>query len=468
MHNLTTEQLQEKIIRLTFDKKRLEHHKSFNKLMLKGLKAGLDLDSRSDIFAEFFSLLSQAVSFEIAFVVQVSGELDEPVIASFGDCPPLSPPQQAVLKSMCEDRPTNWCNLTLHQVWQLHFSGTLSQLHSLLLQPVSTSRTHYCLMLGHPDIGAFGAGDRDLLQQFKVFAGTMLEKIESEQLIKEGEAFKQRHQQMEASLIQSEKMAALGQLAAGVAHELNNPLGYILSNISTFKHYLQSYHQMLDLYQQLTTLSPDTAAFQQQLALIEQQSKQHDMPFLQQDSQDLIEDSLEGAIRLRDIISSLRRFAHPDRGLIEQVQLNEILQSTVRMLWSEIKTKTKIEMQLAPDLPLIAANPSQLSQIILNIVLNATQAMDKGIGLINISTRFVQPWVELSIADNGSGIAPEHLNKIFDPFFTTKDVGKGTGLGLSLIKAILDDHQAKITVKSELGQGATFQLYFQVSVTTTD
>ena len=462
MHNLSTEQLQEKIIRLTFDKKRLEHHKSFNKLMLKGLKAVLGLDSRAEIFAEFFSLLAQAVGFKIAIVVQISGELSEPVIASYGDCPRLNPAQQAFLKSMCEQQPTNWCNLTLHPLWPQHFSTTLAQLHSLLVQPVATSRTRYCLMLGHPEIGAFGAGDRDLLQQFMVFAGTMLEKIESEQLIKEGELLKQRQQQIEASLIQSEKMAALGQLAAGVAHELNNPLGYILSNIGTFKHYLQSYHLMLNLYQELTRLAPGSAAFEQQLRLIEQTANKHDMPFLQQDSQDLIEDSLEGAIRLRDIIGSLRRFAHPDRGLIEQVQLNEILQSTVRMLWSEIKTKTKIEFQMASDLPQIAANPSQLSQIILNIVLNATQAMNKEMGMIKISTQYLEPWVELTIADNGSGIAPEHLPKIFDPFFTTKDVGKGTGLGLSLIKAIVDDHNAKISVQSEYGQGATFTLHFPV------
>lgn len=459
MHRLSTEQLHEKIIRLTFDKNRLEQHKKLNQLLLNGLNAVQSLNSKQAIFQAFFALLGDVIDFDQAMILQLD-HLTEPLVTSACMQVSLCEEQRQQLLKFCPPQQSNFCNLLLEPQWQGLLQQLWPTLNSMLVQPFNTSRSRYCLMLGQAAIGGFAADDLQLISQFMVFAVNTLDKIETQQLLLEGEALKQQHQQMQQSLIQSEKMASLGQLAAGVAHELNNPLGYILSNISTFKSYIETYHQVIGLYQQLDTLVSDYPQCQPLLQQIRQTTAKNDLNYILTDSVDLIDDSIEGAIRLRDIINSLRRFSHPDRGVLEQVQVNEVLQSTVRMIWSEIKNNTKLEFDLADDLPPILANPSQLSQIFLNLLLNASQAMTQKMGQIRLISRRQGQFVRLEISDNGSGIAPENLTRIFEPFFTTKDVGKGTGLGLSLVKAMMDSHHGEIQLESALGVGSRFILLF--------
>jgi two-component system NtrC family sensor kinase len=457
-------QLREQVIELTLENKRLAHYKQINQLILRGLNTLLTLDNKQDIFLQFFDLLKDAVDFSQASILQLSPDQQVTVLASSLPVEPLTRVEQQQLRIFLPKEATKFDDVRTSPLWQKYFSARFPCCTSLLIQPFQTSRADYCLLLSDSSISAFDAGQQLLIEQFVGFAASTMDRIETRQLLHQTEALQLQHQQMRQSLIQSEKMASLGQLAAGVAHELNNPLGYLLSNISTFQAYLQTYNQMLQWYQQLTQLDPMTEAYRQLVDKIAEESQRQDLPYIISDSVDLINDSLEGAMRLRDIINSLRRFSHPDRGVMEQVSVNDILQSTVRMIFSEIKNKTTVQYHLAENLPPVLANPSQISQVFLNVVMNAAQAMTQKMGEIVITSRQAANQVQLQISDNAAGIAPEHLGRIFDPFFTTKDVGKGTGLGLSLCKAIVDEHGGTIEVQSEVGVGTTFLLTFPIFV----
>lgn len=457
-----TAQLRQKVIELTFENKQLEHYKQINQLILRGLNTLLTLDNKQEIFLQFFDLLKDAVHFSQASILQLANPQQVTVLASSLSVEPLTLTEQQQLLAFLPKDAANFFDVRSSSVWQKYFSARWPCCTSLLIQPFQTSRAVYYLLLSDSKIGAFDASQQLLIEQFVGFAASTMDRIETRQLLHQSEALQLQHQQMRQSLIQSEKMASLGQLAAGVAHELNNPLGYLLSNISTFQAYLHTYNQMLQWYQQLTQLAPASEEYRQLAQKIEDESKQQDLPYILTDSVDLINDSLEGAMRLRDIINSLRRFSHPDRGVMEQVSVNDILQSTVRMIFSEIKNKTTVQYHLAENLPPVLANPSQISQVFLNVVMNAAQAMTQKMGQIVITSRQVENKVQLQISDNAAGIAPEHLGRIFDPFFTTKDVGKGTGLGLSLCKAIVDEHGGTIEVQSEVGIGTTFLLTFPI------
>lgn len=457
-------QLRQKIIALTFENKQLQHYKQINQLILQGLNTLLTLDNKQEIFLQFFDLLKDVIRFSQASILQLTEQQQVLVLASSLPVAELSRDEQQQLLAFLPKDAANFFDVRSSSVWQQHFATRWPGCTSLLIQPFHTSRAAYYLLLSDSQVGAFDARQQWMINQFVGFAASTMDRIETRQILRQTATLQQQHQQMRQSLIQSEKMASLGQLAAGVAHELNNPLGYLLSNISTFQAYIHTYNQMITAYQQLTSLDPATAAYQQLLQQINTDAQQQDLAYILTDSVELIDDSLEGAMRLRDIINSLRRFSHPDRGVMELVSINDILHSTVRMIFSEIKNKTTVHYQLAEQLPPVLANPSQLSQVFLNVVMNAAQAMTQKMGQIEISSRQLGAMVQLQISDNGAGIAPEHLTRIFDPFFTTKDVGQGTGLGLSLCKAIVDEHGGSIEVQSELGRGSTFLLSFPCSL----
>lgn len=451
------DELQQRIERLTHDNTQLEVYKQMNQLMQRGLHVMLSLHSPHDMFIQLFVLLGEVIPFHRASILQVETDAVS-LLACTDDCAQIPKAQQQSLLAMLPSQQMNVTDLQQIQGWPSYSGGSCHGMRSLLVQPFHTEHTHYCLLLGHPTIAAFSEAQASLVKEFIAFAASTLDRIEAKKLLQETDALKARQQQMEASLIQSEKMASLGQLAAGVAHELNNPLGYILSNISTFKSYVSTYQQLIQCYQQLTTLPANSAEWFAQQSQLQAIYQREDIDFMLQDSMELVNDSMEGAMRLRDIINSLRRFSHPDRGQMEVVSVNEILESTVKIIWSEIKHKTTVSYQLAEEPLLVLANPSQISQVFLNMLMNAAQAMTGAVGRITLVTEQQAHDVVIRISDNGQGI-PEHLiTRIFDPFFTTKDVGKGTGLGLSLSKAIIDEHQGHVSVTSQQGVGTTFEI----------
>jgi two-component system NtrC family sensor kinase len=263
-------------------------------------------------------------------------------------------------------------------------------------------------------------------------------------------------------LLQSEKMASVGQLAAGIAHEINNPIGFVNSNMGTLKGYVATLLGVIDQYEQVGGGHPEVAAG---MAALREQA---DLAFLKEDMTDLVCESLEGLKRIKEIVQALKDFSHTGATAWEVADLHQGLDSTLNIVSNEIKYKARVERQYG-QLPLVTCLASQLNQVFMNLLVNAAQAVSTQ-GIITVRTgtgKGIGPeaqanWVWIEVGDNGSGIAPEHMKRIFEPFFTTKPVGSGTGLGLSLSYGIVNRHGGRIEVASVIGEGTRFTVHLPV------
>ena len=254
-------------------------------------------------------------------------------------------------------------------------------------------------------------------------------------------------------VIQSEKLASIGQMAAGVAHEINNPLAFALSNLGSLEAYLTKIFELLAAY-----IDADVALGSTNipaLAAARMLRDETDFEFLRRDTADLVSESRDGLLRVKRIVQDLRDFS---RGGVEEVlqaiDVHAALDRTLNIVRNELKYKANIVRNYA-SLPEIECMPSRLNQVFLNLLVNAGQSIDAN-GTITISTGVDDKDAWISVADTGCGIAPENLNRIFDPFFTTKPVGQGTGLGLSVSHSIVRKHGGRIDVESEVGRGTCF------------
>jgi two-component system NtrC family sensor kinase len=258
-------------------------------------------------------------------------------------------------------------------------------------------------------------------------------------------------QQAQAQAFQQEKMASIGQLAAGVAHEINNPMGFISSNLTTMGKYMQK----LSAFETALIEAVQKKGDQETVSLLNDVRAQMKIDFILKDLHTLLEESRDGAERVRCIIRDLKSFSHEDETLCKPFSINECLDSTLNMARNEIKYVADVERDYDPALPLLNCYPQKLNQVFMNLLVNAAHAIE-GHGTIRLKTFSEGGDIVVTISDTGKGIAPENLTRIFEPFFTTKEVGKGTGLGLSISYDIIKMHGGVISVKSEVGTGTTF------------
>lgn len=257
----------------------------------------------------------------------------------------------------------------------------------------------------------------------------------------------------QSQILQQEKMASIGQLAAGVAHEINNPMGFIISNLNTLGKYTGRLFEVLKMQEEALSVK-DAAALQRLCARIEEKRAASKLDYITEDTANLIRESLDGAERVKRIVQDLKNFSRIDETEWKEDDINAGLESTVNIVWNELKYKATVRKGYG-KLPLIRCNVRQLNQVFMNILLNAAHALEKP-GEIEIETWCDERQVYVSISDSGCGIPAENLGRIFDPFFTTKEVGKGTGLGLSIAYDIVKKHNGTIEVCSEVGKGTTF------------
>ena len=258
----------------------------------------------------------------------------------------------------------------------------------------------------------------------------------------------------QAQLLQSEKLASIGQLAAGVAHEINNPISFVFSNFGTLQTYITDLLRVLLSYEQAESFIADADA----LHRIARLREQVDLDFVVNDVRILMAESREGIERVRKIVADLKDFSRVDSHQDWQwTNLHHGIDSTLNIVNNELKYKADVVKEYG-NIPDVECLPSQINQVIMNIVVNGAQAIQGPRGRITIrtGTRADHVWIE--IADTGCGIAPAIRSRIFDPFFTTKPIGAGTGLGLSLSYGIIQKHGGRIEVDSEEGVGTTFRI----------
>jgi len=454
----SNEILLEKLHLLQVHNLALEENRAFNSLILDGLDAILKNDKTETLLTEFFDILQQAIAFSAAILIKInpSNETTTLITASH----PQSDEIITQLKALNKPNRDIKNVFNLHQLpdWQVTDPFWHSQ-HAMLTTPVSTSTESYQLYIFSETIGAFNQHDITLMQRFVSFAGNTISQFEKRNLLVKQKEMEEKQSNIEQVLINSEKMASLGQMAAGVAHEINNPLSYIVSNIQNLAYNLEQFSHLIN------ALKAEKAIAQQPLA----DTLQHyQFDELQTDSSDIITEMTEGADRVKEIVQGLRQFAHPDQTQIGDIEITELIDNTLRVAWNEIKYNANVEKHYDTEPVIITGRSTQLSQVFLNLFFNAAQAICDKVGVISITTKADKKNAYITIADNGSGIDENKLNKIFDPFYTTKPIGQGTGLGLAISKAIIEQHSGQIRVESQLNQGTAFYIMLPKKPTLTD
>lgn len=260
-----------------------------------------------------------------------------------------------------------------------------------------------------------------------------------------------------SQILQQEKMASIGQLAAGVAHEINNPIGFISSNLGTLEKYTS---RLTEFIAAQSEVMGHTNAAKALMDNLDEKRKQLKLDIIIPDIRQLISESLEGADRVKKIVQDLKSFSRVDESEHKLVDIIAGLESTINIVWNELKYKATLKKEYG-DIPMTRCNPGQLNQVFMNILVNAAHAIEKQ-GEINVKTWNDKGMINVSISDTGCGIPKDKIDRIFEPFFTTKEVGKGTGLGLSIAFDIIKKHNGDIVVDSDVSKGTTFTIKIPV------
>nr|WP_298137603.1 ATP-binding protein [uncultured Pseudomonas sp.] len=312
-------------------------------------------------------------------------------------------------------------------------------LQSTLLFPFRGLDEQLCFGLLLYDTTELARSNEQLDAALNALSG---KQIEQDQLIKKLE-------KANAQLLQSEKLAAIGQLAAGVAHEINNPIGYVFSNLKTLAGYVHDLLRIID--------AVDGAA---DLDELRQLKRSMEYDYIRNDVEALIGESEDGIERVKKIITSLKDFSHIEEDEFRQADLHRGLDTTLNVVNNELKYKAEVIKEYG-ELPEVECMPSQINQVVMNLLINAAHAIEQ-FGRITLRSGHEGDWVWIEVEDTGQGIAPHLLNRIYEPFFTTKPVGKGTGLGLSLSYNIIRKHNGRIEVFSTPGEGTRFRVWLPV------
>lgn len=262
----------------------------------------------------------------------------------------------------------------------------------------------------------------------------------------------------QVQLLQAEKMASVGQLAAGVAHEINNPVGFVGSNLSTLSDYISTYQLLFAEMQSVINTTDDRERLQK-LEQLKQRFEQHDIDFINEDVIPLIRESSEGLERVSEIVKGLKLFSRIDSDEKQWFDINDCVRTTLSMVNNKLKYISDVKVELSA-IPRVFINVGKISQVITNLLINAGQAIEatEKHGHIRIATTADNKQVSVHIEDTGGGIKPEHIDKLFNPFFTTKPEGQGTGLGLSISFGIAEEHGGTLSVRSDEGKGSCFTL----------
>lgn len=305
-------------------------------------------------------------------------------------------------------------------------------------------------------------GDYDgAIRRYVVFYDVSARRARELELQQRHDELQRTHHRLagaQEQLLQSEKMASIGLLAAGVAHEINNPIGYVHSNLGTLQEYLGSLTSLVECYAE--ALQDDDPASRRDA--VKAMRERLDIDFILGDVPQLLSESREGIERVTKIVQDLKEFSHVGRDEpMRPSDLAKGLESTLNIVWNDLKYKVRLEKHYS-DLPLVECHPSEINQVFMNLLINAGQAI-VGRGVIVLASGVEDDEAWISVGDSGCGIPEEAMQRIFDPFYTTKPIGRGTGLGLAICYSIVAKHHGRIEVSSRIGTGSTFRVVLPIT-----
>lgn len=303
-----------------------------------------------------------------------------------------------------------------------------------------------------PKVSIFIVQISQALANAKLYKELEIQTKETKKYSKELEIAYKKLKQTQAQLLQADKMAAIGTLAAGVAHEINNPVAYIKGNLSIYSKF---YKIIVDFLGLINSRKDEIVTYEK----IVEARNQTDLDYYIETMPGILHTCSEGVEKITDIVSNLKNFSHPENGW-KKSNINNIIKETISIVWNELKYKADVIKEFG-DIPDIECSSQQLGQVFMNILVNASHVIEKK-GIITIKTYTEKNNIIIKISDTGKGISEKNIDRIFEPFFTTKDVGKGTGLGLSIVYDIIQNHNGIITVESEINKGTTFTIELPV------
>ncbi|MGX5172997.1 sensor histidine kinase [Aliikangiella sp. IMCC44653] len=459
MSNATNDELNAKLIELENDKRLLQKELAVKNVISEISRFQSKDDDIDMIYKRIFTLLSEIVRIENFYICFVQdNNICIPFIVDEQDDIPESVrnektnPELRYSLTAYALKQGKALTLTEKDVLKLQQEGKFKALGKLPKQWVfipyySPSIEGGIVAQSYSRTESYSYSDMSILTYVTMHIGNFLSAYNSKQKIK------QQFEELKAAqsqLVHSEKMASVGQLAAGVAHEINNPLGYVNSNLNSLKEYVKD----LGIFIRELEAGIIEQAEETSVKLLSSLKEKHDIEFILTDTDELVSESIFGMDKVKKIIQSLKNFTHAGEEMKQLTDINQCIDETIRIVWNEIKYHCEIDKQFG-EVPEIYCYPSQLNQVFMNLMINAGHAIKEN-GLIKVSTEADEDWITIRFQDNGSGIDKKNLSQLFNPFFTTKPVGEGTGLGLSISYGIIENHQGTIQVESEVGAGTCF------------
>lgn len=452
-------------------KEQAEAHKKESDALLAGTRALLTARDEKELYTKMFGIFRSLYSYDACFVLEndskgkmrCTNTTHPALMGTLWDV-------DDTLSRAIKLSPVALFNVKLQPSWREHLHLFDTPVTSALLCPYKVHHQQAVMVFCHKTLGFYTQEYVDMANRYRTFTQQMAMSVQAKLMALETIKLKEEKAQVEKSLISSEKMASLGLLAAGVAHEINNPIAFVNSNMMFIKDVLPSLTSMQEIVQELAG-----ATSEKERSAVAEKAKRwissNKIGPIVDEISDICEESGEGLNRVTEIITSLRSFSHSsDVSDDDTVNINECITNGLRLVNSELKDKATVVTELA-NVPLIRGKAGKLNQVLVNLFVNAAQAMNGG-GTLTVKTTYDylddNHMVVVSVQDTGIGIEKSDVEKLFDPFYTTKPTGKGTGLGLYISFSIIESIGGSITVDSEVNVGTTFTLHLPAAVDSDD
>lgn len=445
-------------------KEQAEAHKRESDALLEGTRALLTAKNEKDLYDKIFHIFKKLYHYKACFVLENDSQ-GTLCCTNSTHAPLLGTLWQIddTLSRAVKSSPVALFNITSQPSWKQHLHLFDTSVKSVLYCPFNVHQERAVIVFCHDTLGFYTQEYVDMANRYRTFTEQIAMSMQAKLMALETVRLKEEKAKVEKSLIDAEKMASLGLLAAGVAHEINNPIAFINSNM----HFLKNVLPALSSMQNIVLSLADSVSDSERNHIMKQAIKwkqENKIDSLSDEIADICNESEDGLNRVNDIITSLRSFSHDaDISEDDTVNVSECVAHALRLVNSELKHKVKIVQDLQ-DTPLVYGKTGKLNQVLVNLFVNAAQAMDSGGILTLISAENKKDkCVYLKIQDTGCGIEKHELPKLFEPFYTTKPSGKGTGLGLYISFSIVEAMGGSISVESEVNVGTTFTLTFPIA-----